>query len=93
MASGVSLVAIGGVDVGAGANQQVGRLDVIAIDRPVQRRGAVHLGRVDVGVLLEQRPKRRLVAFHHRVRDIAAAGGAGQLPRAARAATMHASRV
>ncbi len=36
------------------AEQQVDDLDVIALHRPVQRRGAVHLRRVDIALLPQQ---------------------------------------
>ena len=53
-----------GLDVGAGVEQRVERLDVVAAGRPVQRRLAVRPGepRVDVGARGDQRPdlRRRL---------------------------------
>ena len=50
-----------GVHVGAGANQQIGALEIVAIAGPVQRRRAVGFGGVDVGTLLSSaaRPRGR----------------------------------
>src|SRR5207249_10435649 len=52
---------VGGVHVGAGANQQTGALHVIPIAHPVQGRGAVCFRRVHVYFFLEQNAQRILV--------------------------------
>ena len=50
---------IRGVELRAGANQQVRRVQIVSIDRPVQGRRAVHLRRVHVGLPLQQRAAAR----------------------------------
>ena len=45
----------GSLRVGAGRDQQIGKFEVIAVSRPLDRRGAVGLRSVYVGFLLEQR--------------------------------------
>ena len=47
-------VAVRGVDMGAGRDEPVGEGMVVALRRPVQSRGAVGPGRVDVGARLEK---------------------------------------
>ena len=50
--------------LGAGADQALGRRDVVPVGGPVQRRRAVRLRGVDVGALLEERFHRaRITAF------------------------------
>ena len=63
--------AVGRVDLRAGGDEQAGGLEVVAIDGPVERRRAVDLRCVDVGVLLQQPAQRGLVAFHRRVGHLA----------------------
>ena len=50
-------------------SRQRDQFGVARARRPVQRRRAVHLGRVDVGALPDQRPHRRRVAAPRRLRD------------------------
>jgi hypothetical protein len=65
---------IRGVDVGAGPNQQIGRLLVAAIDGPVQSGRAIHLWTVDIGTLANETRERGGVAPHHSVSNVAARG-------------------
>ena len=69
---------VGGVHLRAGGDEEIGALEVVAIDGPVQRGRAVGLRGVDVGVLLEQRAQRGSVALHHGVGDITLAGRAAK---------------
>src|SRR4029077_17712141 len=55
--------------VGAGANQEVGGVDVVLIGCPVQRGHPVNLGRVHVRVLPQQHANRRAVHFFGGVGD------------------------
>ena len=66
-------LAIPGIHGGARANQQIRGLEVVAVDRPMQRGGAIDLRRLHVGLLLQQRAESGLVALHHGVGDVAAA--------------------
>ena len=68
--------AIDDIGFGPGTQQRVGGLDVVVIHRPVQRRGAVTLRRVDVGLLRSSDCSAACVAVHDRVGDFAS--GAGQ---------------
>ena len=52
-------VAVGRLDVGTGRISSLTVFDVVGAYRPVQRRRAVGLGDVDVGLLPNQRPHRR----------------------------------
>ena len=47
-------IAVGGLDVGSGANQAVGHIEIVLADGPVEGGGAIGLRRVDVGFLLQQ---------------------------------------
>ena len=42
-------------DIRAGSNQQIHGVNVVALGGPLQRRRAVHIGRVDVGTIAQQR--------------------------------------
>ncbi len=53
---------VGRVYFGARANQQVGAFEVVMIAGPMQRRGAIGFGGVDVRLFLDQRAQRSLVA-------------------------------
>ena len=67
-------LAVRGVHLGAGADQEIQRLEVLPKYCPMQRRRAINLGLIDVGFLLQQRAKRGLVAFHDRIGHTADAG-------------------
>jgi hypothetical protein len=71
--------AIRGVDFDAGANQQVGGVKVVAIHGPMKCRRSIDLRRVHVGLALQKRSQRRLVAFHDGIGDLARSGGGGQV--------------
>ena len=64
-------VAVHRLHVGAGPDQHLGELEIVFAHRPVKRRGAVGLGRVDVDALAKQRGHRRRVPGLHRVDDAA----------------------
>ena len=65
---GRDLVVVGGVDAGAGADEQFRRLLLVPVDGPVQRRRTVSLGRIRVGSVRQQRthgsPFLRLDGLH-----------------------------
>ena len=47
---GSGAIAIGGGDVGPGTDEQIGHIQVVGLDRPMQRGGSIHLRRVDIGL-------------------------------------------
>ena len=71
IASGVNASRLAASTFAPRGDEQVGGLDVVAIDGPVERRRAVELRCVDVGLLLQEPAQRGLVAFHHRVGHVA----------------------
>ena len=72
MNSGVLPFAVHCRDVGAGLEQQIGGFQIVAVDRPVQRRGSIHLRGVDIGLRRQQLAEGRGVALHDCVGHIAA---------------------
>ena len=58
---------VGGVRARAGADQQIGDGEVVAMRRPMKRRRAVALRRIHVDALLQQRAHRFDVAVLHRL--------------------------
>ena len=63
------------LDVSSRADQQIGGLQIVLVNRPVQRGRAIGLRPVDVGFLLNERSDRGFVAFHDGIGNIAPAGG------------------
>ena len=87
--SGVAPSRLAAFGVRARADQHVDQFLVAAVGRPVQRRRAVGLRRVHIGLLCDQRAHGRLVAAHGRVRDIALARSAPAQPRSATTIAKH----
>ena len=73
-------LAVRGLRIRAGVKQQVHHLFIGPEHRPVKRGRAIGLGRIHVGVLLDQLLHGRLVAAHDRVRNL---GGVRRRQRAA----------
>jgi len=66
----------------SGSEELIGQLGILMVDRPVERRGAVHLSSVDVGLAGYQRPDGGDVMSLGRIRNITrACGGAGTSQR------------
>ncbi len=60
--SGVAPRSFAALGVGAGAQEHVGDLQLVAVARPVQRRRPVALGGLDVGFLLNEGANRRQIS-------------------------------
>jgi hypothetical protein len=65
----------------AGANQQLRRLDVVPIYRPMQCRRSVRLRAIHVGVLLQEQANSGCVSFHHRIGKAGLSGGDSGCPK------------
>ena len=72
-------VVVGRVDLGAGAQQPVDRVQVVPVRRPQQRRDAVGPRRVDIDAFFQQRPHGVLIALRDGVDQPEVwTGGGGQ---------------
>jgi len=67
-------ITVRGFGISPCTQQQVDGLFIRPVDRPVKRRRTVGLGRIHIGVLLNELMNRQSVAVHDRVGNV---GGAG----------------
>ena len=71
-------IVVDGIDVGAGANQKLGRFQIVTMGCPVKRGGTIRLRCIHIGLLLQQGTHSLLVSPLDRLDEISSGGGKAQ---------------